>query len=596
MSTKNPKSVIVNGVILSFDVFEKKEIERIREKIFAEFGVKSKVEKTVLMGGFESEIAQDIWNVELSPRTFEVVRSVCEKKGFEFNLGLVEKYLQNFQIRCYNSPNLPYSILSLKITLNEDALNASSDLRKDLWQVSLPIRLFVESLDGFTKEMGTFSPRSSVVTQLWIKIEKQHLVDVRKTETTLIEKDGETFGKFEEKKDLNRKLIELEPIYLSDPIGDIHSHILNGTNVSIVLGQISQPALGGLRTPYILYLSDDEDLLESKKVDPFPTPVEFFGSGIEGIVWQGYTFLVGLISTLIYLSHIYFERIKIDSQLTTLRDSLTTKNSKKQIDQLLFELNDFGTRISSILNALGTFSRRWESAINRISKGKDTFALEIPISNFNSFGFLVSDGNLKGYLGTLSDRILAILQDNKESFLAQKSEVESIRLHISDVVNLKISKSNENLQRSMKRLTIISVIIAIMALAISLFVGWYGIQIATSDYQRTHPEGEYFVNLYYLGYDVPTNRDSFRITINYQGRGESKFLRLDVGIVGANSVVTSKANVEVMEPNIILARDYVDGLTGWVDYTIQRFASLNRTRISILDFSSDVETSIIDQT
>ena len=596
MSTKNPKSVIVNGVILSFDVFEKKEIERIREKIFAEFGVKSKVEKTVLMGGFESEIAQDIWSVELSPRTFEVVRSVCEKKGFEFNLGLVEKYLQNFQIRCYNSPNLPYSILSLKITLNEDALNASSDLRKDLWQVSLPIRLFVESLDGFTKEMGTFSPRSSVVTQLWIKIEKQHLVDVRKTETTLIEKDGETFGKFEEKKDLNRKLIELEPIYLSDPIGDIHSHILNGTNVSIVLGQISQPALGGLRTPYILYLSDDEDLLESKKVDPFPTPVEFFGSGIEGIVWQGYTFLVGLISTLIYLSHIYFERIKIDSQLTTLRDSLTTKNSKKQIDQLLFELNDFGTRISSILNALGTFSRRWESAINRISKGKDTFALEIPISNFNSFGFLVSDGNLKGYLGTLSDRILAILQDNKESFLAQKSEVESIRLHISDVVNLKISKSNENLQRSMKRLTIISVIIAIMALAISLFVGWYGIQIATSDYQRTHPEGEYFVNLYYLGYDVPTNRDSFRITINYQGRGESKFLRLDVGIVGANSVVTSKANVEVMEPNIILARDYVDGLTGWVDYTIQRFASLNRTRISILDFSSDVETSIIDQT
>lgn len=596
MSTKNPKSVIVNGVILSFDAFEKKENERIREKIFAEFGVRSKVEKTVLMSSFESEIAQDVWNIELSPRTFEVIRSICEKKGFTFNLSLVEKYLQTFQIRCYNSPNLPNSILSLKITLNEHALNSSSNLREDLWQVSLPIRLFVESLDGLTKEMGAFSPRSSVVTQLWIKIEKQHLADLRKTENALIEKYGETVGKFEEKKDLNRKLVELEPIHLSDPVGDIHSHILNGTNVSIVLGQISQPALGGLRTPYILYLSDDKDLLESKKIDPFPTPIEFFDFGMEGIVWQGYNFLVGLISTLIYLSHVGFERIKIDSQLTTLRDSLTTKNSKKQIDQLLFELNDFGTRISSLLHALGTFSRRWESAINRISRGKDTFASEIPISNFSSFGFNVSDGNLKGYLGTLSDQILAILQNNKEFLSAQKSEVESMRLHISDVVNFKISKSNEDLQRSMKRLTTITVIIAIMALVVSLVVGWYGIQIATSDYQRTHPEGEYFVRVDFLGYDAPTNNDIFRITITYHGTGEARFLRLSIGVVGANSTVVSKGNVEVMEPDVILARNYVDGLIGWVDYNIQRLASANRTRLNILDFTSDVGVRITDNT
>ena len=66
------------------------------------------------------------------------------------------------------------------------------------------------------------------------------------------------------------------------------------------------------------------------------------------------------------------------------------------------------------------------------------------------------------------------------------------------------------------------------------------------------------------------------------------------GIVGVNPTVISKGNVELMEPNIILARNYVDDLIGWVDYNIQRFASINRAKLSILDFNSDVDVTIID--
>jgi hypothetical protein len=55
----------------------------------------------------------------------------------------------------------------------------------------------------------------------------------------------------------------------------------------------------------------------------------------------------------------------------------------------------------------------------------------------------------------------------------------------------------------------------------------------------------------------------------------------------------SIGNAEVMEPDTILARNYVDGLIGWVDYDIQRRVSANTTKVTIIDFSSDVTVSVV---
>lgn len=158
------------------------------------------------------------------------------------------------------------------------------------------------------------------------------------------------------------------------------------------------------------------------------------------------------------------------------------------------------------------------------------------------------------------------------------------------------AESSQILQKSAKSLTKMSIVIATAALIASIVIGASSIYVASLDYQRTHPDGVYYVHVDFLGYDEPANSDHFRISITYYGTGESRFLRISVGIVGANPTVVSKGNVEVMDPNIILARNYVDGLIGWVDYNIQRFASLNRTRLNILDFDSDVSVSIIDDT
>jgi len=589
MPTNDSNKHIIRGVMISFDVFAKKDIEKINAKISKAFEAEPTIKKSAVFGG-SSETRNIIWKTESLSKIFAALRGICDERRWTCDLDSIQKYMESFQVWGYDSPNLPFYIIMAKITMKKDALNSCEDLRKDLFQASIAARLFVESLEGFRKETTTFSPCSPLVTQLWIKLGKKELSRIREIEIGLIDKEKRL--SLDQKKTLSKELRSLEPIDLSAPVGDVHSHIVFAANVAYVIGTTTQLGLGGFLTPYLLYLSYDQKLLQQDLIETHLAPAEILVSG--GIIRSEYAHVIGLISLLIYLSHLASEREKIDQAVSELRDTITQKKSEITLDQQLSEINDFGTRISSLQQIIGRFSRYWEGSIRRISENKDSLYLEVPVENTEPFGLL--DFTRKGYLGTLSDQILAILQNNKESLLAQKSEVESIRLHISDVVNLRISKSNEDLQRSMKRLTIISVIIAIMALVVSLLVGWYGIQIATSNYQRTHPEGEYFVSVYFLGYDAPTNNDIFRITITYHGSGEARFLRLSIGVVGANPTVVSTGNVEVMEPDIILARDYVDGLIGWVDYNIQRLGFVERTRLDILDFTSDVGVRIIDNT
>lgn len=68
---------------------------------------------------------------------------------------------------------------------------------------------------------------------------------------------------------------------------------------------------------------------------------------------------------------------------------------------------------------------------------------------------------------------------------------------------------------------------------------------------------------------------------------------MSVNVVGVNPTVTSEVNVKVMEPEVILASDYVDGLIGWVDYAVMRGASF-RTKLTIRDdYKSDVDVVTI---
>jgi hypothetical protein len=231
-------------------------------------------------------------------------------------------------------------------------------------------------------------------------------------------------------------------------------------------------------------------------------------------------------------------------------------------------------------------------------KGERSFVKEVSLGTGDHLQDMLTRGYSpeKGYLEIITEQILQTLNRNRKILQTEASEINSLRTHLSDVVSLRASKTNEDLQKSMKRLAQLSIALALIAIIISASLSAYSIYLSTLDFQKTHPEGTYYVTLDFLGYDSLTDNDHFRITVNYQGRGVSEFLRLSIGIISANATVVSKGNVEVMEPNVILGQNYVDGLIGWVDYDVYRPVSMNRTRINIIDYRSDVNAVLADNT
>ena len=68
-----------------------------------------------------------------------------------------------------------------KIVLIKEMINSAKDLRSDLFQVGVPIRLLIEKLNGFRKRMSTFSPSAPLVIQLWVKISKKEFEKINLT-------------------------------------------------------------------------------------------------------------------------------------------------------------------------------------------------------------------------------------------------------------------------------------------------------------------------------------------------------------------------------------------------------------------------------
>lgn len=492
---------VIRGVMVTFDVFSKNDIEKVNEKIHETFDLEPIMKNSAIIGG-SMETKNFVWKIESLPKLFEILKGVCDEKNWDYKFDFMPKYIDSFQVCGYDSPNFPFYIVMAKIILKKDTINSTKDLRKDLFQASVPARLFIEKLIGFRKTLSTFSPSAPLVTQLWVKFNKKEFTKIREMEISLIDENDELSSV--QKKELGKQLRSLEQIDMAAPTGDVHSHILFASNVSYVIGHLSQVGLGGFFSPYLLYLSYDEKLLQQDLLEMCLPPAEVLVG--QGIVTQEYAHLIGLISLSIYLSKLAFEGEKIDQEASNLRDAITQNNSRKTLDQQLSEINEVGTKTSSLQQTIGRFSRYWEGSIRGISEGKNKLYHEIPVKTDDIFGH--SDFTQKGYLGTLADQILIKLDSVRERLEKQGLEIASLRTHISDIVNLRSIKTNESLQKSMKRMTWVMLILTAVATCLSIMAygspifNWTQNIFSESQLLNLRVFGVSLVELFSLGFFV----------------------------------------------------------------------------------------------
>jgi len=588
------KHDIIGGFMVAFDIFEKKDVKKVEQKIIALFGIEPETQKSHISFGFSFsynsfDVSQNVWKTNL-PEALTVFQKISAEKGFPIDKELLDKYVESLEIRGYNSPEMPFYILMANFVLNRDLLNSTEDLRKDMFLLSQPIRLFIESLDGLTNKIVGYSPRASLVTQFWVKVTREHLTQMRNNilkQISLLE-ENEPIKSFEIKDPtkLSKKMLSSEPFNLAPDVGDLHSQIIDGSNIILVVGQIMQQALGGLRTPYLIELSYDEKLLAHKvphEARPFFVNLDI--CSLDHIVWEGYGLLITLISFSTFMSYLASERLKIEREISKLREKIsTTRLSTEDLHNHLNEINNYGTQLSSLLNMLGTFSRQREMELKQIASGTGDLCFEVPIKTELQKFFPHQN---EGYLRTIATQTLAILNGTKEALSNQETEIRSMQNHMSNIVNLRNIRSNNTLQKIMLIIAVSGLIIA----GISGFVAYQSWRTAELDYIASHPEGQYVVAVKWISYDSSSNYDQFQVSVKYQGSGESKYVRLTLSFAGNTPILVSQYNLEVIEPNTIIGRNYVDGFVGEVFYNIPRVENTTSS-LSITDYTSDVDVII----
>ena len=484
MSTQSLNKQIVRGLIVAFDIFERKDIEKVNEKVSETLKTKPSIKKTPVSKPDDGLIAyvnyHASWKIEPLSSLLRTLVSNCDEKGFKADFKLLDRYVEALRVEGHDSASFPAYVLMVSVSLNSDALNKADDIKKDLSQIGLSLRLFIERLDGLSRYESAWTPRATAITQLWIKTSKKDLEKIRESALDLVIKQEGVLEDIEERIKHYETLRRLEPIDLSATIGDVHSYIISAVNVLDILGHTHQLAMSGLRTPYILTLSYEENLFPKDPLDSMSMWLGVPVHDVGDINWRGHSCLVYLISLSLYLNYITFKGRKIDIELSNLRNQISAESLEHEIYKLnnqLAKLSNYGTRISSLLSQLGTFSRQWEGSIRRISTGKSVYSIEVPVLPIDRIflpthtNFLASLDSKGGYLETISKIILRRLEVNKEFLVKQESEVVSLVRHVSNFVNLETSKTNLLMSKRIERLTWVAVVLSILFAAdtIALF-------------------------------------------------------------------------------------------------------------------------------
>ena len=173
-----------------------------------------------------------------------------------------------------------------------DAASISDPIQDQFRKLSLPIRLFVESLGGLSSQNASWSPHAANVTWVGVVVEQARLNQLREALSELEKLRASGPLAPEQAAVIGKKIRGYQPFNLADPVVDITSHIPAYSNVHVIVSQSEQPGVGLYRTLSVTYLTTDASLLKTfpemriMLISMFPVRVDWCPPFFESVlVW-----------------------------------------------------------------------------------------------------------------------------------------------------------------------------------------------------------------------------------------------------------------------------------------------------------------------
>lgn len=395
-----------------------------------------------------------------------------DAKRFQVNLESLLPLYQSIQVTIIDNPVVPFVQLAIRVGLNGDQISGSEIIQR-LRQLSIPFRLFVERLGGFSTELSPMSsPRVPVVSWMVLKVDENRVQRLRKNVSELLEQLRSGSVTIENLRSKVEQIRQDEPPGISDKTFNLSSHILGFTNIHVIVTPTDRGGLaaGLFGTPLIVYLTSEPSFVQM----PEGLRATFMFVLSQNIYWSpvsGESAVMWLLSLDLWASHSLKIAASLDQRALASRKSVSLGSSSKEIAGLLSDASLLGTDVATSLGEVNTLRRRASSFLDKAISGVP-LALEVPLWATERPPEDPATRWDRGIIGNLASMTKDALDQSGEQLHQIEGEVAIFQRHVSDIATLQTREASSRLDRRIARLTRILVVLTGALVLLTAVLAW----------------------------------------------------------------------------------------------------------------------------
>lgn len=370
-------------------------------------------------------------------------------------------YCRDVRVSLVSPPALPFLLLLVSVFLDPAKLDPV-DPRSKILKVGMPFRLFVDKLNGLSALGASWSPRAATITWANVRAEQTSLdqtaLDIMQLEN--LRNSGSAAS--QQTKPIIDLINKRQPLSLGDPTIPISSYFIAASNVHVVVGQMTQPGFGHMRTPSVVWLSTDGGLFQQSDSDPLKDD-HWMAQYLSSI---GYTNILlpvsmeGMLTWLIALNIWAEEReiraFGLDQQVAKMLLSPSKEATTQSIENSLSEASQLGSTVA-------IEERRVRSAIRWSRHTLDRIVEDAgPSHEISLTPIQPSYPQLSVFykqINGIASVTKKSLQSAAGSLRDIEAEVSKFQSHISDLATLKSRDASLKLEARLETITKVLVIL-----------------------------------------------------------------------------------------------------------------------------------------
>jgi hypothetical protein len=433
------------GRILCVEVFPKDKIGPINEALSELAGLDGPKVAGGNAGPFE--VRRYTWQAANLPTCLQNVIETSNGQKWGGKLDHLTAYVSKVEIEAFVGAFLPFYLVVLRATLNPTALSPSEDLRKDLRGVYNPLRLSLQSLGGLSCAGTSQSPTTPVVTYIAADIPQEDLSRLQNTANEIVVSRPVLTDALSRSESHRR----MEPLELAREGGDLRSHFILASNVSLIVGHTYPLGMFGLGTPYLLLLSSGGGISEFAGGLPLEP---YMPHDINDVILRGPEILVVPLALLAWTPGASQSLAGIEAKFVAARATLTKGLGDETASGVLEEVTEAGVRAASLAVDLGMIARRYTRVLQSWREGDFPERREVAILPTGWGGSsLLARGLRAGYVSTLAREVAERLENLEANLGRLQSEIELMSRHTAQAVSRRSTIAMEKATSQMQRLT-----------------------------------------------------------------------------------------------------------------------------------------------